>query len=165
MADYLVRLYDLPPLTPVLKQLEEEQITIRPALTPEKHIVLNWVKTHFSEHWASECEAGLARHPVSCIIATKTRKVNEGKEKSEMIGFACYDATMKGFFGPTGVHPDARGKGVGKALLLACMHGLKAEGYGYGIIGGAGPVEFYKKAVGAIEIPGSTPGIYKGMLR
>lgn len=165
MADYLVKLYELPEQGPILENLKKEGITIRRALTPEKHLVLEWVKEHFSSHWASECEAGLARHPVSCIIATVAEKQEDGKEKSKMIGFACYDATMKGFFGPTGVDPEARGKGVGKALLLACMHALREEGYGYGIIGGAGPVEFYKKAVGAIEIPGSSPGIYKGMMR
>jgi predicted N-acetyltransferase YhbS len=58
-----------------------------------------------------------------------------------------------------------RGKGVGKALLLACMHGLHDEGYAYAIIGGAGPTEFYGKAVGAIPIEGSVPGVYKGMLK
>jgi hypothetical protein len=34
----------------------------------------------------------------------------------------------------------------------------------YAIIGGVGPAEFYAKAVGAVPIEGSTPGIYAGML-
>ena len=38
-------------------------------------------------------------------------------------------------------------------------------GYAYAIIGDAGPVEYYKKTVGAVEIPNSHPGIYKNMLK
>lgn len=38
------------------------------------------------------------------------------------------------------------------------------EVYGYAIIGWVGPAEFYAKAVGAVEIPDSTPGVYRGML-
>jgi hypothetical protein len=45
------------------------------------------------------------------------------------------------------------------------MWGLYEMGYVYGIIGGVGPVEFYRKTVGAIEIPESAPGIYVNMLR
>ena len=82
-----------------------------------------------------------------------------------MLGFGCYDTTAKGFFGPTGVDEAARGKGIGAALLLVCLHALYADGYAYGIIGGAGPVEFYEKIVGAMVIPGSDPGVYRGMLR
>jgi len=33
-------------------------------------------------------------------------------------------------------------------------------GYAYGIIGGAGPTEFYERAVGATVILDSVPGIY-----
>ena len=38
------------------------------------------------------------------------------------------------------------------------------QGYGYAIIGGVGPAEFYAKTVGAIPIEGSEPGIYRGLL-
>jgi len=42
---------------------------------------------------------------------------------------------------------------------------MAADGYAYAIIGGVGPVEYYKKIVHAIPIRGSTPGIYRGMLK
>ena len=57
-----------------------------------------------------------------------------------------------------------RGKGIGRALLLSALHAQRAQGYGYSIIGGVGPAEFYAKAVGAVVIADSTPGIYDGML-
>jgi hypothetical protein len=48
---------------------------------------------------------------------------------------------------------------------LACLQAMRAEGYAYAIIGGVGPAEFYAKTVGAVEIEGSTPGIYRGQLK
>ena len=43
-------------------------------------------------------------------------------DKKEIVGFGCHDATCKNFFGPTGGQESHRGQGVGKALLLACLH-------------------------------------------
>ena len=80
-------------------------------------------------------------------------------------GFACYDTTAKAFFGPTGVLERERRQGIGTALLLVTLRAMAAEGYAYGIIGGVGPADFYAKAVGAVPIASSTPGIYANLLR
>ena len=80
------------------------------------------------------------------------------------MGFACHDATCPNFFGPTGVAANERTHGIGKALLFNCLDAMKSQGYGYAIIGGVGPAEFYTKAVGAIPIEGSEPGVYRGLL-
>jgi hypothetical protein len=82
-----------------------------------------------------------------------------------MLGFACHDATMKGFFGPTGVDEAQCGKGIGEARWIATLKGMREGGYAYGVIGGAGPVEFYRMRLDALPIPGSESGIYAGMLR
>ncbi len=148
--DLLVKLYALPPLEHL------PGVDIRRGIAPEKHIVVQWALEHFSPHWASEVDVAYGHLPVTCYVAT---------EDETLLGFACYDATHKAFFGPTGVSEAARGRGIGRALLLAALHGMAQAGYAYGIIGSAGPVDFYKAAVGAIEIPGSNPGIYRGMLR
>jgi GNAT superfamily N-acetyltransferase len=58
-----------------------------------------------------------------------------------------------------------RGRGIGKALLISALRGLRELGYVYGVIGGAGPVEFYREAVDAIVIPDSEPGIYADLLK
>lgn len=156
MSDMLVALYRLPEQESGLEKLRAKSIVIRRAIAPEKQQVLNWVRSHFNQPWVDECDVAFARQPVTCYIAL---------EHGKMIGFACYEATCRNFFGPTGVSSDARGKGVGTALLLASMHAMRADGYGYAIIGSAGPVEFYKRTLGAVEIENSTPGIYEGMLR
>lgn len=151
----LVRLYALPELAPALAAQREAGVDIRRALAPEKHLVVGWVRQQFSAKWASECEVAFSGHPISCFVAI---------ESGKLVGFACYDATYKGFFGPTGVSEAFRGRGIGKALLLVCLHTMAAQGYGYAIIGGVGPAEFYARTVGAVEIEGSTPGIYRGAL-
>ena len=153
--DMLVKLYELPASDEMVSRLAEGGISIRRALPPEKHKVLDWVRTNFSEAWASETEVAFSRQPVSCFIAIQQKKI---------VGFACHDAACRNFFGPTGVAPKARQGGIGKALLFACLEDMKHQGFGYAIIGGVGPAEFYAKAVGAVAIEGSAPGIYRGLL-
>ena len=156
MSDLLVRLYDLPPLAPVVEELDRQGIAIRRALATERPQVTQLARAHGSEGWAAECDAAFARMPLACFIAV---------DGDTLIGFACYEATCRDFFGPELVHPDARGRGVGKALLLAALHAMRAEGYAYAIIGWASSVDFYRKAVGATVIEGSTPGIYAPPLK
>jgi GNAT superfamily N-acetyltransferase len=156
MSDMLVKLYTLPELAPAMAQQTQAGIVIRRALPPEKHLIVAWINTMFQAVWASECDVALTRQPPSCFLA-----IDQGM----LCGFACYDATCKNFFGPTGVSEAYQGRGIGKALLLSCLHAMRAEGYAYAIIGGVGPAAFYQKTVGAIEIEGSTPGIYDGLLK
>jgi GNAT superfamily N-acetyltransferase len=155
MQDMLVRLYDLPDHSGILRSLRKDGITIRKALAAEKSIVIDWVTQHFGTGWASETEVSFSYQPVACFIATENAKI---------VGFGCYDSAYRNFFGPTGVEETLRGKGIGKALLLECLLAMQAQGYAYGIIGGVGPARFYEKAVGAVLIEGSNPGIYEGIM-
>ena len=156
MADLLVRLYDLPPSGPVVEVLAKQGIAVRRALSSERSIVVEWARAQGSPGWADECEAAFARLPIACFVAV---------EDDALVGFACYEATCRDFFGPELVHPDRRGRGVGKALLLAALHAMRAEGYAYAIIGWASSIDFYRRAVVAIPIEGSSPGIYPAPLR
>jgi hypothetical protein len=153
--DMLVKLYDLPDSRSSFERPRQEHIGIRRALAPEKHKVVAWVRENFAEGWASETEVAFSRQPVSCFIA-----VQEGR----VAGFACHDATCRNFFGPTGVETKARKNGIGTALLFACLEDMRQQGFGYAIIGGVGPADFYAKAVGAVVIEGSEPGVYRGLL-
>ncbi len=155
MTDMLVKLYDLPPLAPAIERCTAAGVVIRRAIVPEQHHIRAWIGTHFSENWVSECSAALTRLPVACFVAV---------EGDTLIGFAVYDAGYKGVFGPMGVSEAARGKGAGAALLLACLHDMRAQGYGYAVIGWTGPQDFYTKVCGAIPIEDSRPGMYRGML-
>ena len=150
MPDLLVNLLKLP------AREAPEGFNIRRAQPFELTLVSNFVTEYFSGGWADEISVGFARQPVSVFVATIDR---------ELVGFAAYECTRRGFFGPTGVVPAAQGKGIGKALLLASLEALRELGYVYAIIGAAGPVDFYQKTVGAIIIPDSEPGIYTDLLK
>ena len=153
--DMLVKLYDLPPSQDALGRLATAGVSVRRALPPEKHKVLDWIRVTFSAAWASEADVAFARQPVGCFLAIQNKR---------LLGFACHDATCRNFFGPTGVDASARGQGIGAGLLLACLDDMRQQGYAYAIIGGVGPAAFYTKTVGAIPIEGSEPGIYRGLL-
>lgn len=154
MPDLLVKLYALP-AWPAAGALPAD-VVVRRALAHEKVPVVNWVGTHFGSGWAGECDVAFHRSPVSCHIAL---------HQGELLGFACWDSTCRGFFGPLGVAEAWRGRGGGRALLLSCLHAMASAGYGYAVIGGAGSPDFYAKTVGAVEIPGSSPGIYRDPLK
>lgn len=152
MPDLLVNLLKLP----TLESAAAREFSVRRAQPFELTAVRAFVSTNFSTSWADEISVGFARQPITVYIATIER---------EIVGFAGYECTRRGFFGPTGVVAAAQGKGVGKALLLASLCGLREMGYVYAIIGAAGPVRFYQKTVGAIIIPDSEPGIYVDRLK
>jgi predicted N-acetyltransferase YhbS len=156
MPDLLVNLLQLQTLDALLPALIEVGIIIRRAQPFEITPVREFIAANFSRAWADEASVGFANKPVSVFVATV---------ESSVIGFSAYECTRRGFFGPTGVAPDRQGQGVGKALLLASLWGLRELGYVYGIIGRVGPVEFYAKAVGAVVIPDSDPGIYTDLLK
>lgn len=158
MPDLLVPLYKLPPAGEIAARCDSLRavgIVIRRAYPFDLSRVRRFITHTFSESWADEAEAAFARQPITCWIAIYEKRI---------VGFACADATARGFFGPTGVDPTHRKKGIGAALLLASLQGLREMGYAYGIIGAAGPVDFYVNAVGAIPIPDSSPGIYTDLL-
>lgn len=154
--DMLVKLYDLNYGLNYdqqsIPELRAQGIETRKPMGPEKHQLLKWVEDNFSSGWASELDTALSNRPVSCFIA---------QHETSILGFACYDATALGFFGPLGVIQSERGKGIGEALTKACLMDMHLKGYGYAIIGMAESQDFYKKVAGAVEIPDSSPGIYR----
>jgi len=156
MSDMLVKLYELPEVQSHLQKLSGQGVSIRTAMPYEKQQLVTWVRDEFGASWADECDVAFSNRPISCFIAT---------QDGALAGFACYDSTCRNFFGPMGVAPHARGRGIGGALLLSCLHTMAAIGYAYAIIGGVSSSEFYRRVAGATEIEGSSPGIYRGRLR
>ncbi len=156
MPDMLVQLLKLPPVESLLDALSSEGVTVRRARPFEMSTVRAFIEKHFSVGWADEVTPCYSRQPITLLIATRAGQV---------IGFAAYEAVMRGMFGPTGVMESERGKDIGKALLLASLYGMREMGYVYGVIAGAGPTGFYTKSCGATAIPGSTPGMYTDMLK
>ncbi len=156
MPDLLIKLYDLP-LGKYPKERFDSQLKIVRPLAVDKTKVIEFIRKEFNDRWANECERCFSKAPVSCFIGVK---------ETVMVGFACYDATAKGYIGPIGVKPDERKKGIGAQLLFSCLNDMWDNEYGYAIAGWVDDrhIEFYKKVASATVIPGSSPGIYKRMV-
>jgi predicted N-acetyltransferase YhbS len=153
--DMLVQLLKLKPIAPVIDSMREAGVIIRRANPWEITMVKDFIVGEFTQGWADEVSIGYLRQPVSVFIAIRNDKV---------IGFAAYECTRRAYFGPTGVKAKERGNGIGKALLLAALHGLREMGYAYGIIGSAETPEFYTRTMGAVEIENSAPGVYVDLI-
>ena len=151
MPDLLVNLLNLSPLERGIPG-----VVIRRAQPFEITPVRQFIEQNFSTGWADEVSVGFANKPVTVLLATV---------EGQLVGFAAYECTRRAFFGPMGVLDQVKGRGIGRSLLMACMEGLRELGYVYGIIGAAGPVAFYQKAVGAVVIENSEPGIYRDLLK
>src|SRR5437763_15871043 len=116
MPDLLVNLLKLPSLD----RLNDEGINIRRPQAFEISPVREFIEKNFSIAWADEISVGFANKPVTVYIATRASRV---------IDFVACECIRKDFFGPTGVAEDERGRGIGKALMIAALWGLRVLGY------------------------------------
>ena len=152
MPDMICSLIHLPASREIFTALRDQGVHIRRVNPWEKSKLCDFIRTHFSQGWIDETDVALSRQPVTCYVA-----VHNG----QIIGFANYECSRRSYFGPTGVDPAWRGKGIGKALLFAALRGLRELGYTYAIIGDAGPVDFYRATVGAMPLTfGDGRGVY-----
>lgn len=102
------------------------------------------IKEFLQQHWPTwwdEVQTAMANDPATLFISF---------DESAVVGFAAYDANNlgTGWFGPMGTAPECRGRGLGVALLKACLADMAAK-YPAAIIPWVGPVDFYAKHVGA----------------
>jgi GNAT superfamily N-acetyltransferase len=143
LPDLLVPLFDLP-------QLEKpDEFRIGKPPSHQSHIVLAFIADSFSIGWKAEASVAFGSVPPTIVTA-----LDESSER--IAGFCCWDCTAKGFLGPIGVHDDFRGTGVGRAVVVAALHCMREAGYGYAVIGDAGPVEFFQRICDARIIEGKT---------
>ena len=145
VGDMIVSLYNMPDVK-ILKDIK-----ISKAFVSDMDEIMKFIDNELpnEQGWKKEIQYSLMQSPIKVVIATKN---------NELLGFACYDASAKGFFGPIGVKQSERKKGVGKALLVNTLNYMKSDGYAYAIIGWVGLADkFYEKSVGAKRLPDSTP--------
>jgi predicted N-acetyltransferase YhbS len=151
MPDMLARLYDLPDPSRYFRAAAERGINVRRAEPWDRERLRAFAKENFGELWAVEADRCFNHTPITGFVATLDAAI---------AGFAVFECTRRGYFGPTGVREDLRGGGLGAALLFRCLEAMREMGYAYAIIGGVGPAAFYEKTCGAFVIPGSETGIY-----
>lgn len=157
-CDMIVNLKDIPKIS-CEEEFNNNGIKIKRAFPGDKRRILDFVKENFNEGWIYEAEHAILSDVPKCFIATCDGKV---------VGFACFDSSAKGFFGPIGVDPSMRGKKIGEALLIRTLNAMKEYGYWYAIIGWVSDAEkFYRKTVGAEFIQNGTPenSVYSNMVQ
>lgn len=109
---------------------------VQRALDPQTvNRVLTFAADHFSPIWRFEAELA----PDNLFFIE-----HEGK----IAGFSTHDANNHGLgtFGPTGVLEKFRGRGFGRALLLASLNDLARAGYTSAIIPWTDALDFYRRS-------------------
>jgi GNAT superfamily N-acetyltransferase len=127
-------------------------------LAHQAPLVLAFVSGEFGSGWEAEARTAFASVSPTLLVA-----VSEGS--GAILGFCCWDCTARGFLGPVGVSEASRGSGTGRALVVSVLQSMRESGYGYAVIGDAGPLGFFRKCCDARLIEGSDPGIYGNPIR
>ena len=87
--------------------------------------VFKWIEEKFSLQWRIEAQLALKK---------KYGRVYVAKTNNEITGFAVHSATHRERFGPIGVDPEQRGKGIGKQLLIHTLDSMRLLGIRHAII-------------------------------
>ncbi|NHJ19440.1 MAG: GNAT family N-acetyltransferase [Candidatus Lokiarchaeota archaeon] len=109
---------------------------------------IEFIKKLFPNNtWADEVKFSLKLQPPTTFIAKN--------ETMEIVGWATHSQFFPGSFGPTGVEPSIRGKGIGTKLFLWCLWDIKQKGLDTcEIMWVEGDtIKFYSKATGAYISP------------
>jgi len=108
---------DDPPIPP--------DITVRRARAEDRERTLDAVERMFSKAWWFETSLAFRAPEPTCFIAERG---------GEVVGFADFDATNFGLFGPTGVDDSLRGRKIGAVLYRRCLRAMRDLGYPYALI-------------------------------
>lgn len=114
---------------------------IRRALPGDAPALDHVLRAEFSAAWAFEVGRALACAPPAVHIALAGGAI---------VAFAAHDGNNRGlgWFGPAGILPAHRGRGLGQALLCACLVDVARMGVATCEVAWIGPREFYQRAVG-----------------
>jgi mycothiol synthase len=97
----------------------------------------------FSDAWAFEVVQALRCEPPAVHVAVE-------RASGAYVAFAAHDGNNRGlgWFGPTGTLPGHRSRGLGAALLWACLEDVAAAGHEVCEVAWIGPRDFYERVAG-----------------
>jgi GNAT superfamily N-acetyltransferase len=103
---------------------------------------LDFIEKEFGRIWRFEAARAFDADPPTLFIA---------EVDGVIAGFAAHEVNNRGlgWFGPTGVARQFRGRGLGRDLLLASLGDLGRLGYEKAVIPWTDALEFYRKSCGA----------------
>jgi mycothiol synthase len=107
---------------------------------PDERALVAAIGAEFGGAWPFEVERALGHEPAGVHVAL---------QGGACCAFAAHDGNNRGlgWFGPTGTWPAHRGRGLGEALLLACLVDVAAA-HARCEVAWIGPRPFYEKAAG-----------------
>lgn len=128
---------------PLVAPLRAAGVTVRRLERADEAAYTRYLGERWIEGWQYEGLYALrsGQEPISAHVALAG---------DEMIGFAAYDVTRPGWFGPIGTNAERRGQRIGTALLHACLYDWQQQGRRQGQIAGIGPLYFYVDACDAV---------------
>ena len=153
--DMLVKLYDLPDSRPLRERLTQDGVSLRARAGAREAQGDRLGARSFLRVLGKRSRGGL--RPRAGVL------LHRGQGRHDH-GLCLPRRDLPQLLRTDRRRPNARKGGVGTALLLACLEDMKHAGYGYAIIGGVGPADYYARAVGAVAIEGSDVGVYRGLL-
>lgn len=107
----------------LIKQREAEGYTFNTAQDSDLVELVKFANEVFNPDWGRAIREGVvAGLPLDWIFVAR--------DQGKLVGF-CLHGAYEGIperFGPFGVDPDQRGKGLGKILLNICLAAMRAEG-------------------------------------
>jgi len=104
----------------LLKRNQERGIVFRRGKRGEEKKVTEWILEHFGPFWKYEAMMAYTKGERPTIWLALRGE--------EVIGFSCYSALHKDWFGPIGVDKKARGLGIGTILLFKSLEDMRSAG-------------------------------------
>jgi len=108
-----------------------------------------WITNTFGGSWPQEAQAGwnwFVRDTAGACLGFATYE-------QRALRYWWLDGWLEnpavGIFGPMGVDPALRGKGVGMVLTQRALLSLKDLGFSQALIPAVGPIQFYERCCGA----------------
>ncbi len=132
----------------VASRRPDDPTTRRPT-HEESPRVLAFIETNFGRIWRFEAAKAFDT-AIPQMFITEENDTITGFDR-RITGFAVHDVNNRGlgFFGPTGVAKELRGRGIGCRLLHASLADLHRLGYPRAVIPWTDAFDFYRKCSGA----------------
>ncbi|MEW6045608.1 MAG: GNAT family N-acetyltransferase [Bacillota bacterium] len=122
-------------------QLERLGVRVRRLEHTDETAFRAWLEQTWGPNWTYEALLALRRPVPTGFVA---------EQDGRIVGFAVYDSTRPGWFGPMGVEVAWQGSGVGIELCVQAFEAMAAQGYRAAEIAWAGPRCFYARKLGAV---------------
>jgi GNAT superfamily N-acetyltransferase len=141
-VDYEIDLLDFH-VPRTVASLRTEGVTVRRARPEERDRFSKWATDVFSPFWGYE---------VSEAFKFPQPKLWIAEEEERVLGFSVYSALEPHWFGPIGVDPDSRKKGLGSLLLFNSLVSMREEGQRLAVIPWTEHLFFYSQVPGVRRI-------------